>query len=65
MCSSPAHGWALTAHKCSPCGELATSLLTVKPVGVYSTTLVRYLYISCYVTVNKLVLSYPERSKED
>jgi hypothetical protein len=40
------------------CGELATSLLTVKPVGVYSTTLVQYLYISCYVTVNKLVLSY-------
>jgi hypothetical protein len=40
------------------CGELATPLLTVKPVGVYSTTLVQYLYISCYVTVNKPVLSY-------
>ncbi len=25
---------------------------------MYSTTLVKYLYISCYVTVNKLVLSY-------
>jgi hypothetical protein len=41
-----------------PCVELATSLLTVKPVGVYSTTLVQYLYISRYVTVNKPVLSY-------
>ncbi len=27
------------------CGELATPLLTVKPVGVYFTTLVQYLYI--------------------
>jgi hypothetical protein len=42
----------------SGCGELATSLLTVKPVGEYSTTLVQYLYISCYVTVNKPVLLY-------
>jgi hypothetical protein len=41
-----------------PYGELATSLLTVKPVGVYSTTLVQYLYISCYLSDNKTVLSY-------
>ncbi len=41
-----------------PCGELATSLLTIKPVGVYSTTLVQYLYISCYLSDNKPVLSY-------
>ncbi len=40
------------------CGELATPLLTVKPVGVYSTTLVQYLYISCYLLDNKPVLSY-------
>ncbi len=40
------------------CGELATPLLTVKPVGVYSTTLVQYLYISCYLSDNKPVLSY-------
>jgi hypothetical protein len=38
--------------------ELATSLLTVKPVGVNSTTLVQYLYISCYLSDNKPVLSY-------
>ncbi len=35
------------------CGELATPLLTVKPVGVYSTTFVQYLYISCYLTINQ------------
>jgi hypothetical protein len=40
------------------CGELATPLLTVKPVGVYSTTFVQYLYISCYLSDNKPVLSY-------
>ncbi len=40
------------------CRELATSLLTVKPVGVYSTTLVQYLYISCFLSDNKPVLSY-------
>jgi hypothetical protein len=40
------------------CRELATPLLTVKPVGVYSTTLVQYLYISCYLSDNKPVLSY-------
>jgi hypothetical protein len=40
------------------CGELATPLMTVKPVGVYSTTLVQYLYISCYLSDNKPVLSY-------
>jgi hypothetical protein len=43
---------------CLNCGELATSLLTVKSVGVYSTTLVQYLYISCYLSDNKPVLSY-------
>ncbi len=40
------------------CGELATPLLTVKPVGEYSTTFVQYLYISCYLSDNKPVLSY-------
>jgi hypothetical protein len=46
------------AAKIAPCGELATPLLTVKPVGVYSTTFVQYLYISCYLSDNKPVLSY-------
>ncbi len=40
------------------CGELATPLLTVKPVGMYSTSFVQYLYISCYLSDNKPVLSY-------
>ncbi len=40
------------------CGELATPLLTIKPVGEYSTTFVQYLYISCYLSDNKPVLSY-------
>jgi hypothetical protein len=39
-----------------PCGELPTSLVTVKPVRRTLATL--YLYISCYVTANKPVLSY-------
>ncbi len=39
-------------------GHLPTSLLTVLPVGMYSTTLVQYLYISGYLPDNKPVLSY-------
>jgi hypothetical protein len=49
-------GWS--NNKSEKCGELATPLLTVKPVGVYSTILVQYLYISCYLSDNKPVLSY-------
>ncbi len=40
------------------CEHLPTPLLTVSPVGVYSITLVQYLYISCYLSDNKPVLSY-------
>ncbi len=56
----PWSGCTLCTVHCTlvPCGELATSLLTVKPVGVYSTTLVQYLYISCCLSDNKPVLSY-------
>ncbi len=41
-----------------PCGHLPTPQLTVLPVGVYSITVVQYLYISCYLSDNKPVLSY-------
>ncbi len=50
--------YKLFTNKMQCCGELATPLLTVKPVGVYSITLVQYLYMSCYLSDNKPVLSH-------
>jgi hypothetical protein len=40
------------------CGELATPLGDRLTSWVYSTTFVQYLYISCYLSENKPVLSY-------
>ncbi len=42
----------------SCCGELATPLVDGQTSWVYCITLVQSLYISCYVSSNKLVLSY-------
>jgi hypothetical protein len=41
-----------------PCGELATSLVTVSPVRCNPPPVVQYLYISCNLSDNELVLLY-------
>jgi hypothetical protein len=40
------------------CGDLPTPLVNGQTSWVYPSIPVQSLYISCYVTVNKLVLSY-------
>jgi hypothetical protein len=40
------------------CGELPTPLVGGQTSRVYPSISVQYLYISCYVTANKLVLLY-------
>ncbi len=45
-------------HQAIYCGELPTPLVDGQTSRVYCITLVQYLYISCYVFSNKLVLSY-------
>ncbi len=41
-----------------PCGDLATLLVDGQTSWVYCITLVQSLQISCYISCNKLVLSY-------
>ncbi len=43
---------------CQYCGDLPTPLVDDQTSWVYSSNPVQFLYISCYVTANKLVLSY-------
>ncbi len=41
-----------------PCGDLAIPLAGAQTSRVYCITLVQFLYINCYVSLNKLVFSY-------
>jgi hypothetical protein len=40
------------------CGDLATPLVDGQTSWMYCITLIQSLYRSCYVSLNKLVLSY-------
>jgi hypothetical protein len=54
----PTHTLIIMQLKKASCGDLVTLLADGQTSRAYCFTLVQLLYISCYASLNKLVLSY-------